>query len=284
MLRSFWMGNFGRRISMGAAAMLLAVGASSSAVQADVKSPYSLSLGVDFTSHFISYGADVWGGGDEPSPFSENSTMFVSGTLTAQISDQLSVFANVWSDNNNNVESAIGGNIQEIDVNLGATYTVDKFAFTIANGWWDYAGSVEHVLDGTVAFNDADMIAKGFALNPSFTLHWRYDGNGGQDEGVAGVFGIKPTFTLAADSKFPVSLSVPASVAIFSDNFQGGDSGFGYASVGLGASVPLSFVPEKFGAWSASANVTYFFTSDDAIPGNPEENFFVTTLSVGMAI
>jgi hypothetical protein len=269
---------------MGAAAMLMALGASSGTAHAGDKSPYSLSLGVDFTSHFISYGVDVWGGGDEPSPFSSRSTMFVYGTLSCQISDQLSAFVNVWSDNNNNVESGIGGNIQEIDVNVGATYTMDKFSFTLANGWWSYASSVEHVLDGTIAYNDADMITKGLALNPSVTIHWRYDGNGGQDEGVAVVPGIKPTFTFMSDSKYPISVSVPTSVAFFSDDFQGGDSGFGYFSIGVGASVPLSFIPAKYGAWSASANVTYYLTSHDAIPGNPEEDFFVTTLSIGMAI
>lgn len=275
-------GNFRRRLSIGTSALLLALGASTTTQAAD--KAYSLSLGVDFTSHFISYGADVWGGGGHACTFSSQATHFAYGTLTAAFSDQLSGFVNVWSDINDNAESNIGGSVQEIDLNIGGTYTMDKFAFTLAHGCWMYASDTEGIIDGTVAYNDADMFAKGFALNPSATLHWRYLGNGSQDTGVAFVPGIKPTFTVNSDTKYPVTISFPISVAIFSDNFQGGDAGYGYFSAGIGASVPLSFIPEKFGAWSVSGNVTYYNTPNDAIPGNKEENFVVSTLSVGVSI
>jgi hypothetical protein len=282
MPKSFWMGNLRRKSIIAAAALVLAGGASS-AVQAQDK-PYSLSAGVDFTSHFISYGADVWGGGHKSSPFGEESTIFGYTTLSLSINDNLSAFVNVWSDLNDNTESSIGDAVQEVDFNTGVVYTYEKFAFTLAHGFWMYAGDTEHVIDFTVAYNDADMISKGFSLNPSVNVHWRYQGNGGQDEGVAIVPGLKPSYTFATDSQYPITVSVPMNVAFFSDDFQGGDSGLGFFSVGAAASVPLSFIPDKYGVWSLSGSVTYFNTNDDAIPGNPEEDFFVTALSIGMSI
>ena len=132
---SYWKGNLCRRASIGLVALLVAVTASSSVARAGDKSPYSFSAGVDFTSHFISYGADVWGGGNDASPFSSERTMFVYGTLTLAFTDQLSGFVNVWSDVNDNADSNIGGMVQEIDLNVGATYTIQKFSITLAHGF-----------------------------------------------------------------------------------------------------------------------------------------------------
>jgi hypothetical protein len=149
-----------------------------------------------------------------------------------------------------------------------------------------YAGDVEGIMDFTVGFNDAGMIKEGFSLNPSIVFHWRYNEHELQAaDGWAIVPGIKPTYTVLTESKYPVTLSVPMNIGMFlDDEFHGGDDGYGWFSVGVGASIPLNFVPEKYGAWSVSGTVTYYSTDDDTIPGNPEEDFFVTALSVGMSI
>lgn len=273
-----------RRGGLLAAALMLVMTGSMASAQMKEDKAYSLSVGFDFTSHFVSYGVDVWGGGGHACPWSSESTKFAYATLTASFSDNLSGFVNVWSDINDNAESNIGGSIQEVDLNIGVTYAYEKFSFTVANGCWWYAGDTEHVLDFTVAYNDADMFTKGFALNPSFTVHWRYEGNGGQDEGFAFVPGLKPSYTLMTDTKYPVTVSLPMAVAFFTDDFQGGDSGYGYFSVGPAVSVPLSFIPEKYGAWSLSGSIIYYMTDDGAIPSNPRENFCVSTVSIGMSI
>jgi hypothetical protein len=287
MLQSFWKPNLCRRASIGVVALLVAVTASSSIARAGDKSPYSFSAGVDWTSHFISYGADVWGGGGDASPFSDRRTMFVYGTLTLAFTDQLSGFVNIWSDVNDNIDSDIGGMVQEIDLNVGGTYTIEKFSITLAHGCWLYASDVEHVIDLTVAYGDADMLYKGFSLNPSVNVHWRYNGNGSQEEGVAVVFGLKPSYTVLSDTKFPITLSVPMSAAFFlTDEFQGtdGDSGFAYATIGVGASVPLSFIPEKFGAWSVNGSLIYYCTESDALPNNEDAGFWVSSIGIGMSM
>jgi len=262
----------------------LAILAGAGIARAD-KSPYSFVYEVDATSHFISYGADVWGGGSEISPFSPHSTVFASGTVTAALADNLSVYLNIWSDNNDNVASGLGGDIQEIDVNTGVTYTWDKLSFTLAHGFWNYAGEQEKVIDLTVAFGDGDMItqSKSISLNPSVNIHYRYEGNNGQESGVAAVFGIAPSYTLMPDTKYPLTLSAPISVALFQDGFQGGDSGYGFFSAGVGLSVPLAFIPEKYGAWSTGVSVTYYNTPSETVPNNPEENFVTSMLTIKAA-
>lgn len=265
------------------AAACMAVGTSAQAAEKATK--YTFSAGLDFTSHFISFGADVWGGGDEISPFSSHSSAFGYGTLSVGLTDELSGFVNIWSDLNDNVDSAIGGPIQEVDVNVGLSYTWEKLTFTVAHNYWLYAGDNENAVELGVSYNDADLWGdSGFALNPSLLFHWRYEGQGSQEECGVVQLGVKPTvYTFMKDSDYPIALSVPASVGFFTDGYQGGDSGFGYANVGLAASVPLAFIPAEYGAWTAGASITYWYTDDDAIPGNPEDSFFVTALSLGFS-
>lgn len=281
-------GVFSRRARLAAAAVTALAattltGPAARAQEERVGSAYSLSFGTDASSHFISYGADVWAGGDEFSPFSARSTVFTYGTLTAKFADNLSGFVNVWGDLNDNVDSGIGGPIQEVDVNVGLTLTLDKFSITGAHGSWHYAGEVEKIADLVVAYNDGGSLIPNVGLNPNVTFHYRYDGNNGQEPGLAVVPGIKPSFTFGADTKYPVTLGIPVAVAFFQDGFQGGDSGLGFVSAGAVVSVPLAFVPPKFGLWTASASATYYHTPEDTIPNNPEENFVVTALSLGLS-
>ncbi|GIW75825.1 MAG: hypothetical protein KatS3mg104_0888 [Phycisphaerae bacterium] len=267
-------------LALAASAVVSFLGSSSHAAE----TKYSFSAGLDFTSHFISFGADVWGGGDSFSPFSAKSTVFGYGTLSAEFTDQISAFVNIWSDLNDNVDSAIGGPIQEVDFNVGVTYTLEKFSFTLTHNYWLYAGDNENAVELAVAYDDSELWGGKFALNPSALIHYRYEGQSGQEECAVIQLGVAPTvYTFMEESDYPISISVPAAVAFFTDDYQGGDSGFGYANIGVKASVPLAFIPPEYGAWSAGASVTYWFTPDDAIPGNPEESFVVTALSVGFS-
>jgi hypothetical protein len=267
------LGLFSRHARLGVAAIALAACAGP-AREEEAKSPFSVSMDISTQSHFISYGADVWGGGGKASPFSDQSTLNTNLTISAAVADNLSVYINLWGDINDNAGDTLGGNIQEIDFNAGATYTMDEWSFTLAHGFWIYASDTEKILDFVVAFADGRMITQSddWSLNPSVIFHYRYDGNGGQDTGLAVVPGIRPSFTFNKESKYPIDLAVPVNIGLFTDDFQGGDSG-------------LAFINDtgKYGTWTASAGATYWNTSDEAIPGNPEENFISTFLSIGLA-
>ena len=246
----------------------------------------SFTAGFDATSHFISFGADVWGGGSEAFPFTSDATHFAYGTVTAKFTDELSGFVNVWTDLNNNVDSAIGGWFQEIDLNVGVNYAWNGFTFGFAHNYWVYAGDEEYAVEASVGYSDADMWKDtwdGFALNPSFLAHYRYQGQTGQDESFVLQAGVRPSFTFMAESKYPVTVALPAAVAFFTDGYQGGDAGFAYANAGIALSVPLAFIPVEYGNWSAGVSASYWHTDKDAIPNNPQDNFVVTAVSVNVA-
>lgn len=271
---------FSRKAALAAAA----IAACSTFANADSK--LSFAGGVDFSSHFVSFGTDVWGGGANFSPFSARSVAFAHGTVTAAITPEFSTFVNVWSDLNDNVDSGLGGPIQEIDLNMGATYTYQKFTFGATYAYWQFGGGAEKAIEASVAYNDADLLFKGFAFNPSFLAHYRYDVTGDLHEHDACVLqiGISPSFTFLTDTEYPVTLSIPAALGYFTDSYAGGDgAGIGYADIGVTASVPLAFIPKDYGSWTASANFTFYNTPSNDEPANPRENFFVSTLSLGVA-
>jgi hypothetical protein len=275
---------FGISRKAALAAAVFAVGATSAVQAADNK--YSFAAGVDASSHFISFGSDVWGGGANFSPFSAHSTTFGHATLTAAFTPELSGFINVWSDLNDNVDSGIGGPIQEVDLNVGLTYTWNKFTFGGTYSYWMFGGGAEKAIELSASFNDADLLVKGLALNPSFLAHYRYDVTGDLDEENACVLqvGISPSYTFLTDTEYPITVSIPAAFGYFTDSYAGGDgAGIGYADVGVTAAVPLAFIPKEYGSWTASANITFYNTPSDDHPANPRENFLVTTLSIGMA-
>lgn len=209
----------------------------------------TLSFIVD--THFISYGADVWGGGDE-----WNDALFhPSLELVFNLGGGLSAIIGTWWDVNDKVDNAeIGKTVQEVDVWAGLSYGVGDFTFTLLYQEWMYASQSERVVDFKVAYDHF--------LAPSVTIHSRIDSGLGADDGIVGVLGIAPGTDLG-----PVSLSFPVNVAFLTDDFQGGDGGFGYASVGISASIPLV---EHV---SLSLGLTYYYTDEDAIPNNPDDSF-----------
>lgn len=239
-------------------------------------SKWTVSLGYDYASHFVSYGADVWGGGDDF--FGSESTSFLWADFAVDL-EPLTLNFGVWGDINSNGDDSLGGSIQEIDVYVGLAYTIERFTLGVTYLEWYYASDEERMVDLTVSFDDSDLLFGGFAFNPTFVAHFRVDGNGEQEEAAAFVFGVEPAFQLT-DGRYGLSLSIPASVAFFTDDFQGGDSGFGYASVGATLEMPLAFIPSDYGEWTAAVNLTYYMTDEDAIPGNVEEDFLTGTVSI----
>ncbi|HUD53417.1 hypothetical protein [Parvibaculum sp.] len=233
-------------------------------------------VGISYNSHFVSYGSDVWGGGNDF--FGDQSTTFVYGDLVIKPTAASSIFLNVWTDNNDNTKSQIGGHLQEIDLNVGGTYTIGIVTLGAAYGSWNYAGGAEESVEGSIALDDSGFMP--FTLSPKLTYHQRTGTNEGTTQGYGAVIiaGVSHSFALGSDG---ISLTFPINVAFFTDNF-GADSGYAYTSAGASLGVPLSFISPDFGAWSINAGLTGYFTEHDALPGNPAENFL--TGSIGLQV
>jgi hypothetical protein len=215
-------------------------------------------LTLAYDTHFISYGQDVWAAGNDWG----DSLFHPSLEIDFNLGGGLQLYVNTWFDVNDNAVSSIGGDVQEVDVNVGFYYTKDKWKFQLGYGAWMYAEQIEHIVDAKVSYNDG-------LWNPFVMLHGRVADDIGFDTGVVGQVGIVPSKTFG-----PVTLSLPVTVSFDTDNFHGGDAGFAYVSAGLGASIPLA----KHVA--LNLGVTFYHTNDEVIPVNPEEDFFTGSAGV----
>lgn len=228
-------------------------------------------LSLDYNTHFISYGWDVWASGEN---FGGSATFNPSLGLTWQLTDALSYNLGTWWDVNDNIPSSIGGDIQEIDVFTGLAYDFGLVTLSGTYQAWIYGSDTEHVFDVGFAFDTF--------LSPSLTIHHRFDeGASGGETGTVLVGGVKYDFELG-----PVSFGVPLNVGFFlEDDFHPGstDEGVGFGSLGLTATYPLGFISDRFGEWNIHGGLTYYIT-DDGVIGNPKDDDFLTgSIGIGVA-
>jgi hypothetical protein len=249
------------------AALACVMGAAQAGTTTSAKGPIAVApeepfvtgnISLFYETHFISYGQDVWGVGNDWGEWFVHPSM----ELDFNLGGGLQFYVNVWADINDQLEGDIGDYTQEIDVNLGFYYTVDKWKFQLGYGSWNYASQTEHIIDGKVSYSDG-------LINPFLAIHGRPAIDiPGYDEGIVGQVGIVPGTKLG-----PVALSFPITVSFDTDGFHAGDGGFAYVSAGVGASYPLT---EHV---SLAGSVTYYHTQDDVIP-NVDEDFVVGSAGI----
>lgn len=232
-------------------------------------------LKLDFNSHFISYGADVWGDGSSMSDPTFNPLLELAFALPAD----LTLTLGTWWDVNSKVDSSIGNKIQEVDVWAGLSYSFDKLTVSSTYQAWMYGNDTEEILDFKFAYDTF--------LSPSLTIHQRLaQGAANGDEGTVLVLGLSHSLDAG-----PVAFSFPVNIAYFlTDDFHnsplagGADDGFGFVSVGVAATLPLTpYIGDAYGDWSLNGGLTYFFTDDGVIPNNPQDNFLTASLGLACA-
>lgn len=237
-------------------------------------------VGADVYSHFVSYGLDVWAEGEA---FSGSETFNPYAEVAIDF-DTFSFVLGAWGDINDNAESGLGGDIQEIDVYAGIGFDVDKFSFGVTYQEWFYASQSEDILDISIGFDDTGLISDDFALSPAITIHNRLSGDG-LEEGTVIVAGVEPGFTIIDSEEWTVDMSIPVNVAwVLDDEYfiAGGDDGFGFFSVGAAFGVPLSMIPSDYGEWALNAGVTLYVTEED-VYNNPDDTFLVYNLGLSLA-
>ena len=217
-------------------------------------------LTVMYETHFISYGQDVWGGGNGWG----DALIHPSIELDFNLGGGWQAYVNTWWDVNSLGVTNIGTIIQEVDINAGVYYTAGKWKFQLGYGAWCYGSQVESIIDAKVSYANA--------LNPFIMLHGRVADGISFDTGLVSQVGIAPGTTLG-----PVALSFPVTVSFDTSNFHGGDGGFAYVSAGLSASVPLTK------HISLLVSGTYYHTNKDVIPGNPDSDFVLGSAGISIA-
>jgi hypothetical protein len=140
------------------------------------------------------------------------------------------------------------------------------------------AGVFAEELDFSLSFDDSPHTGKfmennfgpslaSFSLSPSILLVQEvdYGSDGLGSTGNLGTYlelGLEPSFTtdvinnICSSEDYPLTLALPLALGLSLDDYyetgtgESSDRGFGFFSLGLAASVPVGFLPGKYGSWS----------------------------------
>ncbi len=168
----------------------------------------------------------------------------------------------------------------ESDFTAGASLILPGGVTFGASYVYIYAPSLGDIfaeeIDLSLAIDEKKLLGIGetplnFALSPSALVAFEVDG-GSDGLGVAGApgiyleLGLAPSITLDVIEGYPITLAVPLKVGLSIDDYYessvGGDETFGYFDATVAATVPLSFIPPRFGSWSLTGTVHFLFLGD----------------------
>jgi len=152
----------------------------------------------------------------------------------------------------------------ELDVYGGATVGLGQYLElgTSYVAFLSPADAFEQVqeLDLSLALDDAPLLGA-FALSPYVLAAFELEGSRlGPDRGNYVELGVEPGLELPTIPDYPLALSFPLTLGLGLGGYYqlpdgSDDETFGYVSGGATASVPLAFLPDTLGAWSATAGV-----------------------------
>lgn len=137
-------------------------------------------------------------------------------------------------------------------------------------------------------YDDGKLLGP-FALHPSLLLAFEVKGqaDAGDHKGVYLQLGLAPSYTFNAESKYPVTLSVPLVVGLSVDDYYefgtGSDSTFGYFQGGVGVSMPLAFIPAAFGSWQIKTGVNVLHLGGNVRDVNKDRDRTEIIGTVGLA-
>jgi hypothetical protein len=186
----------------------------------------------------------------------------------------LSAFAGVWNSFGPNSGTTARQSLQDwYESDLIAGLTLTRGAVTVTASYTfltspsDAFETVEE-LGLTLSLNDSEWL-KEWALNPYATLALETGANASDgadsDPGLYLELGVSPGFTCNVGAT-PVTITFPASVGIsLADYYQdaaGNDDTFGFAQLGVRASLPLHSSPGA-GTWTLTAGISQLFLGDN---------------------
>jgi hypothetical protein len=265
------------RLARVALAVTVTLGLLSGTATAQNDGNVSLGAGVDFVNEYYFRGIIQENQGFIAQPFLEGGFTFGNASITAGTWSSLhsdhgipdgGSSPQIWYESDFYAGVGFGADMWE----AGATYT----AYTSPNGSF---GTV-HELAFSLGISDP------VGLSPSVTVAIELDGqaDGGTNEGTYLELGVEPAIPLPDDA--PIGLSVPVAVGLsLSDYYEvnGESDSYGFFSVGIMASIPLSGVPAEYGSWEIAGGVQFLMFGDalEAINGDDFRPIGVFGLSLG---
>ncbi len=230
------------------------------------------SLSLDFNSHFMSYGANVWGASPYDVEDIGDEILFQpSAGISFALSEGSAIYTGIWADVNDLESSSISDTVQEVDVWVGYYFTVGDFKVDFTLQSWMYAGSAEGIFDVTVSYDTM--------FSPYIKAHTRFDtAVASQQKGT--VFELGGTLYSTTVGTF--SLSVPVATAFsFDDYHVAGEDGYAYSLTGVKFTTPIG-IPDSYGTWDLHGGLVWYHT-DKGFTGNDRSSYLTASLGVGVA-
>jgi hypothetical protein len=264
---------FNNILSVGAACSVLV--AAGLQAQETEESPFSFSASLDYNSHFISSGLNVWGG--ETEDIGDEWLFQPSVGAEYALTDSSAVYVGAWFDINGvsgagagDVGPDLGGDTKEMDLWLGYYFSVDKFTFDFTYQSWLYAGENEGIFDVVVSYDT--MFA------PYVKFHNRFEVvDYGQEKGTIMEIGG----TLYEGEYESISYGISAGLAFsLTDYHVAGEDGYTYSFIGSSASKVIYSTDAV--EVDLHGGLTLFHTAK-VTTGNARSNYLTANVGVGFS-
>ena len=221
------------------------------------------------------------------------------------------VVAGIWNSvAMSQADPSVGG-WEEMDVFVDVGGSLDKLKLDLTFGDWNFPTSfpppskpkAEKNIDLKGVYDDSAYWGKsGFSINPYFDAFFAVAGSSTVVLGRQGStgyceLGVTPTYIYKGVDNWPLTLTMPIYVQVGPAHYWGaGESGgrpsgnMGVFSASLNASVPLNFVPARYGYWHADAGVSYYYLGANQnllragtiVSGNTNINFVQGSIGIGV--
>ena len=156
------------------------------------------------------------------------------------------------------------------------TFSASYARFESPNNAFVATNAAEFIL----SLDDSDWLGA-WALHPHVSWFRPFPGGwASSDEGSYFELGIEPERSLGKGER-PVTVSFPVTLGLGQKRFYLGEH-FGFFSAGVSVSVPLAFIPSKWGEWSLGLSGAYYRlgqnVADASNEGVRDESVFAVTL------
>lgn len=265
-----WMG---AGLAAGAFAFAGLVGTTNSAhAEAVVGSSIDVDLGVTWTTDYYFRGVPVENQGlifqpEATVTFNVFETEVMDGEMLS-ISPYLSTWMSLH-DSSSVQTSALFEVDYVVGLDIGLPY---GFGLDLNYTWYTYPGSddaVEEEFIATLGYDLTDVLAGVTGFDGlEFGIYYQLAIGTNGNTPIYSEIGFNAAYELDAIEDMPVTLGLDFALGMSYKSFyiadnDGRHQNFGFASVTLHASTPLTFIPAEFGEWSVTAGVSFNFLNDN---------------------